>query len=143
MTSILPGILVQSLITSVRSNGLNLQILGFFEGTVDQFHLGLDSSAEPYKAGKKLKARVLYSFSSTPPRFVLSLKEHVIGLCAKSIGGESSSGVHIQEAYPIGKILEGVTVLRTEEERGLIVSVQPGLEGFVHVSRFPLSDCSL
>jgi rRNA biogenesis protein RRP5 len=70
-----------------------------------------------------------------PPRFALSVRKHVLELRAKCVDVEDSpSLVSIQEAYPVGTILERVKVLRTEPERGLIVDVQPRLEGFVHVS---------
>ena len=131
----LPGTLVQSLVTAAHPTGLNLQILGFFEGTIDQFHLGADVAS--YKVGKKLKARVLYSYGSSPPRFALSLKDHIVGLDTKYVQSENASTPSdVQAAYPIGTILQNIKVLRTEPERGLIVSVQPGLEGFVHASRF-------
>src|SRR4051812_26590267 len=86
VTSILPGMLVQSLITAVQPVGLNLQVLGFFEGTVDQFHLLPGPVEKSYKTGRKVKARVLYTTSSTPPRFALSLAEHVVGLTARHVG---------------------------------------------------------
>ena len=120
--------------TAAHSTGLNLQILGYFEGTIDQFHLSADASS--YKVGKKLKARVLYSHGASPPRFALSLKDHIIGLDTKYVQTDNASTFSdIQVAYPVGTILESVKVLRTEPERGLVVGVQPGLEGFVHASR--------
>jgi rRNA biogenesis protein RRP5 len=128
VTSILPGTLVRSLVTAVHRTGVNLQILGYFDGTVDEFHLPPNTS---YTIGKKLKARVLYHFSSSPPRFALSLAEHVLGLRLRRVGDETS--FNIQEAYPIGTSLECAKVLKTEQERGLVVEVLPGLEGFVHV----------
>ncbi|RDB29525.1 rRNA biogenesis protein RRP5 [Hypsizygus marmoreus] len=134
--SVLPGTLVQALITAVHPTGLNLQVLGFFEGTVDQIHLRQNVSEKPYKVGKKVKARVLYNFSTSPPRFALALVEHVIALGPRKIQVEkhSSSPQTIQAAYPIGKVLESVKVKRLESERGLIAEIEPGLEGFVHIS---------
>ena len=129
-SSVLPGALVQALVTSVQPTGLNLQVLGFFEGTVDQIHMRHGASSKSINVGKKVKARVLYNFCSTPPRFALSLSDHVIPLQFKHVG---TSGQTIREAYPLGKILEAVKVLRLESERGLYVEVEPGLEGFVHV----------
>jgi rRNA biogenesis protein RRP5 len=131
VSSIPPGAFVQSLVTAVHNNGLNLQILGYFDGTVDEFHFRQDVS---YKVGTKLKARVLYDLSSTPPRFALSLSDHILRLSPRLIGAEEESS--LQKAYPVGTILESVKVLRVEVERGLIVEIQPGLEGFIHVSPF-------
>lgn len=134
--SVLPGTLVQALITAVHSTGLNLQVLGFFEGTVDQLHLRQIVSEKSYKVGKKVKARVLYDFSSSPPRFALALAEHIIALGPRRIKAEKTADAQtIREAYSVGKILESVKVLRLESERGLIAEIEPGLEGFVHVRK--------
>ena len=117
--------------TAVQSTGLNIQVLGFFEGTVDQIHMRHGASSKSINVGKKVKARVLYNFCSTPPRFALSLSDHVIPLRLKHVG--TPEGQTIREAYPLGKILEAAKVLRLESERGLYVEVEPGLEGFIHV----------
>lgn len=132
VTSILPGALVQSLVTAILPSGLNLQVLGYFGGTIDLFHLPPGDLEERYKIGQKLKARILYDVSpSTPPRFALSLAEHVIKLVPKSAGsGEDTS---LPAAYPIGTVLDTVKVTQVETERGLIVQVASGVEGFVHV----------
>lgn len=117
--------------TAVQPTGLNLQVLGFFEGTVDQIHVRHGASSKSINVGKKVKARVLYNFCSTPPRFALSLSDHVIPLQSKRVG--TSGGQTMLDAYPLGKIFEAVKVLRLESERGLYVEMEPGLEGFVHV----------
>ncbi|KAF9527766.1 hypothetical protein CPB83DRAFT_376457 [Crepidotus variabilis] len=132
VTSVLPGTLVQGLITNVHNTGLNLQVLGFFDGTIDQFHL--DKAGSSYKVGKKVKARVLYDHSSSPPKFALSLADHIIKLGSrlKKIG--NGQLVSLGEAFPIGTILEAAKVLRVESERGLIAEIEPGVEGFVHIS---------
>ncbi|KAJ7783575.1 hypothetical protein DFH07DRAFT_192575 [Mycena maculata] len=135
--SVLPGTLVQTLITAVHPTGLNLQVLGFFDGTVDQFHLRADATEKTYKIGKKVKARVLYDFSSTPPRFALALTEHVLGLGVQKIKTDKkhTRPQTIQEAYPIGTTLEAVKVVRLEAERGVVVDIDSGaLQGFVHIS---------
>ncbi|KAG6899782.1 hypothetical protein C0993_006968 [Termitomyces sp. T159_Od127] len=128
-SSVLPGTLVQSLITAISSSGLNLQILGFFDGTVDQFHLPHPVSEKAYKVGKKIKARVLYNYSSSPPRFALALAEHILALKPRREGE-----LTLREAFPIGRILDGVKVTRLEAERGIVVEVQPETKGFVHIS---------
>ncbi|KAJ6604467.1 hypothetical protein DFH09DRAFT_1122792 [Mycena vulgaris] len=134
--SVLPGTLVQGLITAVHPSGLNLQILGFFDGTVDQLHLRPDASEKAYKIGKKVKARVLYDFSTTPPRFALALTEHVLGLGVQKMKADKKSVTSrtLQEAYPIGTILEAVKVVRLETERGLMVETDSGAQGFIHIS---------
>ncbi|KAF7981179.1 hypothetical protein HWV62_34965 [Athelia sp. TMB] len=133
VSSILPGALVQSLITAVVPSGLNLQILGFFEGTVDQISL---RTGKTYKVGQKIKARVLYDVPATsPPKFALTLAEHVIGLEAKHTKGAGGKDrVTLQEGYPIGTIFEEAKVASVEQERGLMIEVEPGVQGFVHIS---------
>ncbi|KAJ7042430.1 hypothetical protein C8F04DRAFT_77315 [Mycena alexandri] len=135
--SVLPGTFVQALITAVHPSGLNLQVLGFFDGTVDQFHLRPDATEKAYKIGKKVKARVLYDFSTTPPRFALALSEHVLGLGIQSVktGKKNAASQSMQVAYPVGTILEAVKVLRLETERGIVVEVDSGaIQGFTHIS---------
>ncbi|KAI0673370.1 U3 snoRNP-associated protein Rrp5 [Trametes maxima] len=133
--SIVPGALVQSLVTAVQPDGLILQVLGFFDGTIDQFHLSPGDPEENYKVGQKIKARILYDISpSTPPRFALSLADHVVRYSAKSTASDGGS-TSLHDAYPIGTVLEAVKVTRVENERGLIVEVGSDVEGFIHISQ--------
>jgi rRNA biogenesis protein RRP5 len=136
VTSILPGELVQCLITNVSFVGLNVQVLGYFDGTIDEYHLPPGDPTDNFKAGKKVRARVLYEVPGTsPPRFALSLASHIISLERKSINAEGDEHVaNLDEAYPIGTILEAVEIVRVEAERGLLVDVQENVQGFVHVS---------
>lgn len=134
-TSLLPGTLVQSLITAVGPTGVNLQVLGFYEGTVDRYHLIPGDPEENYKVGKKVKARILYRLdTSSPPRFALSLAPHVIHMGTKRVD-EDQNSANLQDAFPIGTTVDAARVTRVESEHGLVVEVQPGLEGFVHISQ--------
>ncbi|KAH8119935.1 hypothetical protein DFH11DRAFT_1557375 [Phellopilus nigrolimitatus] len=133
VSSILPGVLVQALVTSVVPSGLVVQLLGSFEGTIDMYHMASGLSQSDFKVGKKVKARILYDVVGTsPPQFALSLKEHVVSLDVKK--RKMEDGQTIQESFPIGTILQTVKVKRVEPERGLIVSVEDGVDGFVHIS---------
>lgn len=137
MKSILPGELVQCLITNVSPLGLNVQVLGYFEGTIDEYHLPPGDPVDNFKAGKKVKARVLYEILGTsPPRFSLSLAAHIIAMEQRSVSAEDGDGdaTSIDEAYPVGTTLDSVKIVRVEPERGLLVDVQEGIQGFVHVS---------
>ena len=135
VTSILPGELVQCLITGISPLGLNVQVLGYFDGTIDEYHLPPGDPTENFKAGKKVKARVLYEIPGTsPPRFALSLVNHIVSLEPKSISaGGDGEVTGINEAYPIGTILDAVKIVKVEAERGLLVDVQDSIQGFVHV----------
>ncbi|KAF7799308.1 hypothetical protein EIP86_010540 [Pleurotus ostreatoroseus] len=142
VSSVLPGALVQGLITAVMPAGLNLQILGFYTGTIDQFHLPPGDVDENFKIGQKVKARVLYDISpSTPPRFALSLAKHVVSLTSKSTdASEPGDGTVLQESFSVGSIIEAAKVLRVESERGLIVDVSDSVQGFVHLQISQVSD---
>lgn len=138
VSSILPGVLVQALITSIVPSGLVVQILGSFDGTIDLYHLPSTSSPSDFKVGKKVKARVLYDVvGSSPPQFALSLKEHVVALDARKRNTES--GQTVQESFPVGTVVRSAKVKRVEPERGLVVAVEEGVDGFVHVGSRCLS----
>ena len=51
--ALLPGTLVSALVTAIVPSGLNIQVLGFFNGTIELFHLpgGIDS----VKIGEKVR----------------------------------------------------------------------------------------
>jgi rRNA biogenesis protein RRP5 len=130
---------VQCLTTAISSEGLVVQALGFFAGTIDEFHLPPGDPEDNFKLGQKLKARILYQVvGASPPRFALSLAPHVLSLTAKHLADENGegAGLSVQESFPIGTILESAKVTKVESERGLIVQVGKALEGFVHVSVF-------
>jgi len=133
VTSVLPGILSQALITAISPSGLNLQILGFFDATADEFHVP-SNPAKAFKIGQKVKARVLYEIpGNSPPRFSVSLLDHIVNLEEKLATRGISDRATVPSAYPIGTILDDVKVKRVESERGLVVEVQPHLDGFIHV----------
>lgn len=106
-------------------------MLGFFDGTVDLFHLP-KTPEKSFKVGKKIRARVLYSYSTSPPKFALALSDHIVHLRPRLVSSEDGAAV-LQDAHPVGTILDAVKVLRVERERGLIVEVGENQEGFVHV----------
>ena len=131
----LPGTLVQSLVTAVSDHGLGLQILGYFDGTIDLHHLPTRNPSETYQVGQKVKARVLYELpAASPPKFALSLADHVLSLQTKQ-----AEGSHLSEAYPIGMILDSVKVVGVEGEHGVTVEVVHDITGFIHVGALHLS----
>jgi len=129
VTSVLPGALVQSLVTTTSDHGLRLQVLGYFDGTIDLHHLPTRDPSAKYKVGQKVKARVLYELpAASPPKFALSLADHVLTLQTKQVEGS-----RISELYPIGTILDSVKVVGVEGEHGVTVEITPDVTGFVHV----------
>ncbi|KAF8323027.1 hypothetical protein DL93DRAFT_2049827 [Clavulina sp. PMI_390] len=136
--SVVPGTLVTALITSVLSWGLNVQLLGFFGGTIDLFHLslsGTDEVDDKYKVGQKIRARVLWDVSSNNPKtFVLSTLDHVKSK-SKAAKKEVEKGKSVKDVFPVGMVLESVRVRRVESEWGLVVEGPDGVQGFVHISQ--------
>ena len=129
VTSVLPGALVQSLITAVSNHGLRLQVLGYFDGTIDLHHLPTRDPSTKYKVGQKVKARVLYELpAASPPKFALSLSDHVLSLRSKQ-----TEGSPVSESYPIGTTLDSVKIVGVEGEHGVTVEVNSDATGFIHV----------
>lgn len=129
-SSLLPGVLLDALITSVTPLGLVVQILGSFVGTVDLYHLPCGKGPGDYKEGSKLQVRVLYDVPGTsPPQFAMSAKEHIVGLNFE----RGDDFMDVPNRYPIGNIFPSVQVKRVETERGLVVGIDENLDGFVHV----------
>jgi rRNA biogenesis protein RRP5 len=132
VTSVLPGAMVQGLVLDVGNEGINLQLLGFFDGTADRIHLRKRGS--PAKVGQKVKGRVLYQYSTEPPRFAVALSEHLADLDEQRVSNEDSDEARpLKEVYPVGQVLESVKVTKIEPERGVYLEVAPGVEGFSHV----------
>ena len=71
-----------------------------------------------------------------PRRFALSLLPHTISLDVARLKGKQP----VQESFCIGTTLDAVKIVRVEAERGLIVEVQDGVLGYVHVC-FDLRSC--
>ncbi|CAE6440693.1 unnamed protein product [Rhizoctonia solani] len=147
--ALLPGTLVSALVTTVVPSGLNLQVLGYFGGTIELFHL--PGGTDDIKEGDKVKARILWDIpGASPPRFALSLLPHVIQLTSASAQPTpvqeskkskkkaeivSEDAPTLREAYPIGMLLEAVKITRVESEWGLVCEVAEGVGAFVHISQ--------
>ncbi|TDL28208.1 nucleic acid-binding protein [Rickenella mellea] len=138
VASLLPGTLVQCLVTAVLPTGLNVQVLGFFLGTIDLHHLPSRNTETEFKVGQKIKARILYDVQGTnPPQFSLTLLEHILALDVKGTKPRSASErtQPVQESFAIGTTLDSVKVVGVDTEQGLVVAVEPGIEGYIHISQ--------
>lgn len=131
VAALLPGTLVSGLITATASSGLSLQLFGSILGTLDIYQLPKPPTT--YKSGDKMRARILYTVpGSAPPQLSLTAGTHVLALSVKK--REDDEGKPVEEAYPVGTTLSNVTVSRVESERGLLMDIEKGVRGFVHVS---------
>ncbi|KAM0789071.1 hypothetical protein ACM66B_003134 [Microbotryomycetes sp. NB124-2] len=140
VSSILPSCLVSVLVTAAMPSGLNVKILGFFDGSIDLDHLDGRDPVRDFKVGQKLKARVLWSsISDTPKRFALSIAEHVLNLGLASTAADDSKNSNIVQAFPVGQVFDHVLVTRINEDWGLSCDLLGGrgpvARGFVHISR--------
>lgn len=137
VTSILPGALVSCLVTAVLAWGLNVQLLGFFGGTLDLFHLPSADIEDKYKVGQKIKARVLWDVDSNNPKtFALSVLPHVVHLGTDGPLVNKEKKQTVRETFPAGTVLDTVKVRRVESEWGLVCEGPNGVQGFVHVCAF-------
>lgn len=139
---------MQATIAAVLPHGLNVKFLGFFDGTVDLYHIPLSAQAKAekggvdltkaFKVGKKVKARLLWNAISPQTGsqvFSMSLLPHLV---FPSQSANLSPAI-IKQAFPTGRILEHVNVLRVEPEFGLVCGIpgpsssDPVVPAFVHV----------
>ena len=129
--SVLPGLRVRALVTGVQTSGLNVQVLGYFAGTIDLTHLGkVDTSS--HKIGGKIDARILWDIPETNPRQIaLSVLPHVLSLAPSNVQDDEQG---LEDTYPVGTILEGLKVVRVEVDRGVVIAIGDKPIGFVHVS---------
>ncbi|KAG9054803.1 rRNA biogenesis protein rrp5 [Serendipita sp. 407] len=137
-----PGTLVKVLVTGSSSAGVNVQILGAFEGTIHPLHLSRDAMMA--KPGDKIRARIIWEVpGSDPKRFALSTLPHILNLQPRRLvtsniqDDDSDAGLEersIENAYPISTFLDNVKVMSVDSDRGLYVGVADGLLGSVHIS---------
>ncbi|KAK9471978.1 uncharacterized protein V1510DRAFT_418923 [Dipodascopsis tothii] len=137
--SVLPGTLVEVLVTQVSGLGVAGRFSGLVDATVDYFHLNeYDSDAikAKFKDGQKLRARVTsYLPSADTKKLRLSLLPHVVAL-TKSAASEAKG---VSDMIPLGLTVSEAKVRYVEPGIGVFVDVGvDGVLGFVHISR--LSD---
>lgn len=152
---VLPLHLVTCLITAViPGQGLNVQFLGYFKGTIDLSSAVINGHdeklCERFKAGQKVKARVLwYTLSSNHDSadgddivlaekiFSLTLLEHCVklvpsGLPSKLLSRTPNSTTESMEhlmRYNIGYIFQSVRIHRVDDNWGLFVICENGENG--------------
>ena len=107
INSLLPGMLVNVNVRNVLSDGLLVSFLTFFTGTIDPFHL--DRPLSKFKAGQKVKARILYC-DPTSKQLGLSLLPHLVRWEAPVLPGK-------------GEVYEKATVRRVDPGLGLAIDL--------------------
>ncbi|OZJ06201.1 hypothetical protein BZG36_00854, partial [Bifiguratus adelaidae] len=89
INSLIPGNLVQGIVTATSAKGLSVQFMGFFDAVIDRDHCGLDvmlgiqSPEDAYAIGSKVKARIIYcALNTSPKRIGLALSSHIVDMIA-------------------------------------------------------------
>lgn len=142
VSSVLPGVLVSCLVTAVLAWGLNVQLLGFFGGTLDLFHLPPTDVEEKFKVGQRIKARVLWDVGSGGPRtFALSALPHVVHMVTDGPVVDKEKRLAVRDAFPVGTVLDAIKVRRVESEWGLVCEGPNGVQGFAHVCAICSARC--
>jgi rRNA biogenesis protein RRP5 len=136
--SFLPGTAVEVLLSDVTDSGLAGKIMGMLDATADLVHSGAALSADSleakYKAGGKVKGRIICTFPASETKKVgFSVLENVLGLQRPP----DSAGA--DQRISISSVIQDTEVIRVEPGLGVYLELGAGLpKGFVHLSR--LSD---
>ncbi|CDK24481.1 unnamed protein product [Kuraishia capsulata CBS 1993] len=135
ITSIIPGMLVDALITGLKKDGIVAKVFGLADSSIGMTHLGVydfSKLKEKHQIGSKIKARVIASFVLRgEAKLILSTLPHVLFLNKESWDKETKSAP--LESYPIGKVVD-VTIIG-KDGTYIYTQVEGSLLGQVHYSR--------
>ncbi|KAH3682794.1 hypothetical protein WICPIJ_006253 [Wickerhamomyces pijperi] len=127
--SLVPGTLIDALVTHVQQDGLVTRAFGLLDATVNLAHAGAftqDDLKHKFSIGSNVKARIVaVLFANNTKKLVLSLLNHVL---AKN---ELSDAL---TAFPIGHVFESVEV-KGHDSNYIYVAIDSERLGQVHVSR--------
>lgn len=136
----LPGTAVEVLVSEVTRKGIIGKVMGMIDATADLFHSGAGSSLQDierkYKAGSKIKGRIICTFpASEPPKLGISFLDHIVSLNERQ-GTKDGEKQDPLQLLKLSTIVDDVKVLEVEPDVGLFVDVGiKGVSGFVHISR--------
>ncbi|XP_063056159.1 protein RRP5 homolog isoform X2 [Engraulis encrasicolus] len=122
LSNICPGLLVNATIKKVTNQGLFVEFLSSFSGTVDALHLDSDK-ASSYKVGDEVMARVLH-VDPTNKQVALTLRSHLL-----PPGGSVLE--HVQSER-VGEVVEGCKVVAVHFHAGAIIQLPDGTQAFAH-----------
>ncbi|KAK9455521.1 hypothetical protein V1511DRAFT_497972 [Dipodascopsis uninucleata] len=143
VNTLVPGTLVEVIVSQVTHGGLSGTVAGLVDGTIDFFHCAsynTEKFSEKYKDGQKIKARVVSSLISDEKiKIKLSLLSHVMSLSDTSLSNSSILSSRPFDALPLGEVVQTAKVRSVEPSLGVFLETGiEGVLGFVHISR--LSD---
>lgn len=108
-----PGMLLNVKIVSVLENGVRVRMLSYFQGSVEQNHLGIPAHSgwkKFYETVSKARARII-AVNRREKTVLLSMAAHI---------------VHLQIPEPeraIGDIIENATIHRIDNTTGMLISL--------------------
>ena len=131
VSTLLPGMLVNSRVKQVLADGILCSFMTFFSGTVDCFQTGSVATtkgvASAFKVGQRMRARVIF-VDAVAKRVCLTLLPHLLE--------------HTSITLPkLGKVFQTATIARVDAGQGVALSVSDGddhIAAYAHVSQ--LSD---
>ena len=131
VSTLLPGMLVNSRVKQVLEDGINVSFMTYFSGTVDCFHTGAAATAKGvatvFKTGERMRARILF-VDTASKRICLTLLPHLLDY--KPI-----------ELPKLGQVFSTAKVERIDSGQGVALSIldnKHAVAGYAHVSQ--LSD---
>ncbi|PWN32058.1 uncharacterized protein FA14DRAFT_84513 [Meira miltonrushii] len=130
--ALLPGNLLQVLVTATSNQGINVKAFGMFDATISSLHMEHD---EDYQVGQKIKARILWEQGPELDDVRDDVASRKIAMSAAPSVLSLSSRSTIPEKYPIGARVQA-TVLSTIEDWGLmcVIKGEDETKAFTHIS---------
>ena len=129
--TLLPGMLVNSRIKQILSDGVSVSFMTYFSGTVDCFHTGALATSKgvssAFKVGQRMRARIIF-VDSASKRVSLTLLPHLLDYASI-------------ELPKLGKTFQTAKIERVDAGQGVALSISDGkndIAGYAHVSQ--LSD---
>lgn len=132
-SALLPGNLIQVLVTSTSHQGINVKAFGMFDATISSVHLKHD---EEYQIGQKIKARILWEQGPELDDVRDGVASRKIAMSAAPSVINFSSRSTLSENYPIGARVQA-SVLSTIEDWGLMCAIKgkgDETRAFTHIS---------
>ena len=124
LSMISPGMLVKAQVKKVLPNGLFVNFLSYFTGTIESSHVDMNLSkniANEFKVGQKLKARILF-VDYQSKKVNLSLLPHIINVVPFGFDDRK-----------VGDFIDDIIVHKIIPDIGLLLKSSNQLRAFSHV----------
>ena len=138
---LLPGAVVEVLLSSAHSQGFTGKAIGLVNVTADMLHsgqlAGQHAAKHDFFEGSKVKARIVWAFVGTGTKTVgVSVLPHLLALSKLGIVAESGATETPVDLLPISTIKDDFEVRSIVSNVGLVLDVGvPDILGFAHISR--------